>query len=776
MILPLLLALSVAQDPGDAYDGRAGELDVAIPRRDTSVTIDGRLDEPVWREAARLTGFSQYRPVDGLPAADSTVVLVWYASNAIYFGIRAMEPHGSVVRATLADRDAIDADDNVQILLDTYDDHRRALEFAVNPLGIQEDGVRSEGQDAGAAGGRNATGRFDGTIDLNPDFVWQSRGHVTPWGYEVEVRVPFKSLRYQSTDPQTWGLQIVRQVMHSGYEDTWTPVVRANASFLIQAGRLVGLHDLHRGLVMDINPEATTKIEGDSTVTGYGYDATPQLGGTLHWGITNNLGLAATAHPDFSQVEADVAQVTVNQRFALFYPEKRPFFLDGLERYDTPNRLIYTRRIVQPVAGAKLIGKLGGTNVAYLGAVDTRDATSGNNPVYNILRLRRDLGTSSTLGLVYTDREDGGAYNRAAGGDARVVWRKIWFSQLQVVGSWTGDDAGGRNGVLWDAVLGDRTGRNYGNHYEILGISPDFAASSGFVNRTGIVSGRFFNRFTWYGAPGALVEQVSTFFHFAPIWRYDDFRHARSPIEGEYGDRWTATLRGGWNVNASIGDNPVRFDPTAFVDYGVIRGTDTIPFAVPGGTNHFWNADAGFSMPNRALTASASASYGGAAIFDEAARGRELKAEASLAWRPTRSLRLTASWTHDRLTRSRDGSEFALANIPRLEVDVQLTRSLFVRYIGQYVTQRQAALRDPRTDEPLARLDTTGATYVAAAGFTSNTFRNDVLFSYKPSPGTVFFFGYGVLLTRPEAFSLSGPGFTRVNDGFFAKASYLLRL
>src|SRR6266480_1699287 len=156
----------------------------------TTLKIDGVLDEPAWSRAALLTGFSQYRPVDGRPAEDSTDVLAWYAPDAIYFGIRAFEPHGHVVRATLADRDNIDADDHVAILLDTYLDHRRATMFAVNPLGVQEDGVWSDGVAAGAAGGPSAGGRFDATIDLNPDYVYQSRGRVTERGYEVEAPIP----------------------------------------------------------------------------------------------------------------------------------------------------------------------------------------------------------------------------------------------------------------------------------------------------------------------------------------------------------------------------------------------------------------------------------------------------------------------------------------------------------------------------------------------------------------------------------------------------------
>ena len=771
MILPLLLALQGPQatDPGHVFAGRSGALSVAIPRVDAKVTIDGNLDEPVWSQAALLTGFSQYTPVDGLPAADSTQVLIWYGPDAIYFGIRAYEPHGDLVRATMADRDAIDADDNVQILLDTYHDHRRALEFAVNPLGIQEDGVRSEGLAGAAGGGNAATGRFDGVIDLNPDFVWESRGHVTPWGYQVEVRIPFKSIRYQSVDPQDWGLQVIRNVTHSGYQDTWTPVVRANASFLIQAGTITGLSDLHRGLVMDVTPEFTSKVEGDSAaVNRYVYKGTPEFGATLHWGLTSNLSLAATAHPDFSQVEADAAQVTVNQRFALFYPEKRPFFLDGLEQYDTPNQLIYTRQIIQPVAGAKLTGKAGETNIAYLGAVDAVDPATGKNPIYNVMRIGHDLGASSTAGLVYTDRVEGTDYNRVFGADGRVIWLKRWFSQLQLAGSWTRDAAGSRAGTLWDATLGDYTGRRYGNHFEFEGITPNFEAASGFVNRTGVVFARLFNRLTWYGQPGATMEQLQTIFMGTPLWRYDDFWHARGTIEGGWTNTWGLTLRGGWNLSAAVSDNLQRFDSATYASYRVDRGVDTIAFTIPHGLYNLIAANAGVTSPNRALQWSLNVGYGHSVIFAEAAEGKELTTNATLSWKPTPSIRVSATWLHDRLVRERDGSEFALANIPRLEFDYQLNRSVFVRYIGQYVAQRQAALEDPRTGQPLL------VNSAAVVGSLSNGFRNDFLLSYKPIPGTVFFLGYGTSLSEPTAFGFSN--LQRVQDGFFLKASYLFRM
>src|SRR5216110_3356366 len=305
-MLSYLLLLIQSSGTQQVYDGHLRQLDVRVPRIEAAVHIDGVLDEDVWRQAALLTGFSQYRPVDSRPAEDSTQVLVFYAPDAIYFGIRAFEVHGNVVRATLADRDNIGADDNVQILLDTFNDRRRALLFAVNPLGAQQDGVRSEGL-AGAAGGANAGFRFDGVVDLNPDYVYQSQGRLTPFGYEVEVRIPFKSLRYQSAATQDWGLQVVRTTQHTGYEDTWAPVVRASASYLIQSGSLKELTGMRRGLVMDVAPEFTSHVDGAPKATEYGYGTVdPQVGLNLRWGITQNLSLTGTANPDFSQVEADV--------------------------------------------------------------------------------------------------------------------------------------------------------------------------------------------------------------------------------------------------------------------------------------------------------------------------------------------------------------------------------------------------------------------------------------------------------------------------------------
>ncbi len=795
-MLPALLlvgALQAPADSGPAYDGRQHQLHIQIPRLDTTITIDGALDEPVWRRAARLVGFSQYQPVDQVPAVEPTEVLVWYSPTAIYFGIRARESHGDLVHATHADRDNIDADDYVQILLDTYNDRRRAFLFGVNPFGVQQDGVRIDAYAGGAGGTYSGGGGFgsmnilNGNVDLNPDFIWQSRGRLVPGGYDVEVRIPFKSLRFAGGAVQTWGINVLRRVQHSGYQDSWAPVVRASASFMNQSGWLEGLSDIHRGLVLNLTPVATDRINGDTTGGGYHYATgragvgEVQLGLDVHYGVTPNLSLDGTVKPDFSQVEADVGQVTLNQRFALFYPEKRPFFLDGLELLDTPNQLIYTRRIVSPDAGAKLAGKVGPWTIATIVSSDsTSESATGNHPLFGITRLKYDLGPTSNLGLIGTIREDGGQFSRLAGGDVHIVHSKLYFVELQAVASWRLDSTGVHRGTLTQATW-DRTGRYEGFNFGLTGIAPGFDAAAGFVPRTGVVNGHVFNRFTGYGAPGALLETISSFQTIFRTWDYNGFG-GRAPLEGNEGVNLQATLRGWWQPNVSVSRNFFRFDSTSFGylgnSYGTYRvratgvpaDTTTVPFAIPARLDNLFSVSGGLTTPTwRQFTGSVSFGYGATANFDEAARGTMASVTAAVDLRPTPQVRISGQYSRLTLHR-RDGSWYSTEDIPRLKLEYQATRSIFFRVVGQYTALSSDALRDPTTGNPIV----IGGSVVGPS--TSNTLRVDWLFSYRPSPGTLVYVGYGASCSAFDAACAVGRQRNRTEDGFFTKFSYLFAL
>src|SRR5690606_34709144 len=213
-------------------------------------------------QAAVLDEFMQYEPADGRPAAERTEVRVWYAPDAIYFGIHAFDSEPQSIRAKRSNRDNLGSDDRVIIYLDTFRDHRRAFFFGVNALGAQQDGVRTEG--AGSAGRT-----FGGNSDTSPDFLFQSQGRLTSDGYVVEARIPFKSLRYPSADVMSWGINIERFSQRTGYVDTWPDIRRANASFLAQGGGLTGLRDLRRGVVVEAQPTATMNATGERAVTGF---------------------------------------------------------------------------------------------------------------------------------------------------------------------------------------------------------------------------------------------------------------------------------------------------------------------------------------------------------------------------------------------------------------------------------------------------------------------------------------------------------------------------
>ncbi|HET8644925.1 MAG TPA: DUF5916 domain-containing protein, partial [Vicinamibacteria bacterium] len=510
---PFLLALAVllaARAPLPAADAPT----VTVPRLETELAIDGVLDEPAWEQAGRLEGFHQYQPVDGRPAEEKTEVRVFYTPTAICFGIVALDRAPGSIRATVADRDAIDADDNVTIHLDTFDDRRRSFLFAVNPLGVQQDGVRTEGS--------NSPGQaFGGETDTNPDYLFESKGRITAEGYVVEMRIPFKSLRYPGgAAAQRWGVNVVRVTQRTGYVDTWTDVRRASASFLAQEGVLEGLHDLHRGILVEAQPFVTASVSGARGAGGFRRGALdPSAGLNLKLGLTSDLSIDATVNPDFSQVESDVGLVAVNERFALFFPEKRPFFLEGIELFATPNQLVYTRRIVDPLVGGKLAAKRGRWSLAHLTALDQ---PQGGDALFNVSRVRADYGDNSTAGLVLTDRDHETRRNTVLAADTRWVFGKLYFARAQAGGSRTEEGDTVRTSPIWHLEF-DRTGRAWGFNHRLTGLGPDFQSDAGFVPRNDVVDGHSFNRLSFYGDPGDFVEQLTFFGGARAIWAYRDF-------------------------------------------------------------------------------------------------------------------------------------------------------------------------------------------------------------------------------------------------------------
>ena len=728
--------------------------------------MDGRLDEAVWQRAAVLSGFSQYLPNDDRPADDSTTVLVWYSPTAIYFGIRAYQDSAGV-RATLADRDKITGDDYVEILLDTFNDRRQALVFGVNPLGVQADGtLRDAARQSINFISSAVTGAY--TLDLSPDYVYESKGRQTAWGYEVEVRIPFKTLRYQARDPQDWGLNVIRVVQATGHQHTWTRVLQTEASFLGQDGTLTGLTDLRRGLVLDVTPEATSTLTGAAQASGWKYGGgDPKIGATVRWGVTTNLTLNGTVRPDFSQVEADVPQIQFDPRVALYFPEKRPFFLDGLEMFASPFQLIYTRRLVDPDGAAKLTGKVGATSVAVLSGVDGTEAsaTGTDHPFMNAVRLKQDLGGQSALGLVYTDRVDAASFNRVGAVDGRLVLGGAYSFTFQGGGSATRDSGRAVYAPIWYASL-VRSGRRFGFTLQGSGIGDDFRASSGFISRPGIAQLVFSPSYTLVGAPGSWLESVTGNLNLAGTWdQYRSFTAGTLPDTRQFHVNTGFTLRGGWQLGASVlfesFGYPAQLYANDWVEEvrpgtaGPLPVLDTVPFT---GQPRIGNLDYGVNLQTprfQSFSLSAFLLLGHDENFYEWASGRIVVGTLDLTWRPTDQLRAELIYNHQQVIRRDGGSTVGLIRVPQLRLEYQLARPVFIRLIGQYTSNQTDALRDDsRTGGAILVKDPVTGTFTRTAPVASNAFRMDWLFSYRPTPGTVVFAGYGSSLDDAAAFSV----------------------
>lgn len=785
MHLALLLLLQgtaasatiTGSDPG-AFSGQAGQVAITPPRIEASVTLDGRLDEPVWAQAAVLSGFSQFLPTDGIPAADSTTVLVWYSPTALHLGVRAREAHGAA-QATLADRDRISSDDWIEFLIGTFNDGRTATMFGVNPLGVQADGALVEtGQNSTNFG---SAGASRDRADLSPDYTWHSRGQLVPGGYEIEIEIPFKSLRFQPSASQTWSFQVVRHVQHSGYEDVWAPARRARASFLGQSGHLEHLDGLRRGLVVDVNPEVTAGYAGARMPDGtYAYGKVePDIGGSLRWGVTNNLTLNAAANPDFSQVESDAGQINFDPRQALFFAEKRPFFLDGIEQFNTPNNLIYTRRIVQPVAAAKLTGKTLGADLALLSAVDDRDASAaGNNPLFNILRMQKGIGGGSRLGMAYTDFIDGDDYNRVADVDGRIVFGGVYAVIAQLAASRTRTNGVTVTDPLWTLRF-DRNGQRFGWRTSFTGVGDEFVTRSGFIGRNGIVHANIAPNYSFYPKEGSLVQRVTAAVTVDGIWQYQRFIHDGGIQDRKLHFDVNSSLRGGWSVGTGWFIESFGYDEGLFADYflGVPDGSGGLRYEPYVGQDQIHNNEVYVSVNTptwKRFDANVFSLYGRDENFPEWASADLLIIQGGINARPTDQLRLAFTYNHQQVNRRTDGSLVLLNRIPRLKLEYQIARPLFIRLVGEYAMSKQDSLRDnSRTEYPVYFADGSGG-FTRAAAFERNSLRADVLVAFTPTPGTVVFAGYGSTMTEPRSFTFSA--LERQRDSFFAKVSYLFRL
>jgi hypothetical protein len=776
---------------------------VRIARFEKPPVIDGKLDDEVWKTAAVFKDFYQTNPGDNVAPSKPTETMIGYDAKTLYIGFHCFDDPDKV-QASVAKRDDVmnGIEDSIRVLIDTFNDQRKAYVLAFNPLGVQMDGIRTEGVN----------------VDFSVDIVMESKGMLTSDGYTVEVAIPFKSLRYEAGKDKLWGLQIFRIIQRfNGEQDSWMPISRDVNGILNQAGHISGLEGISTERTLELIPSLTVSETGnllphfDSFPNDPGrmvnqpikFDAGLTAKYTLNANSTINLAI----NPDFAQVEADATVVTTNQRFPIFFQEKRPFFLEGIDLFQLPLNVVHTRTIINPLVAAKIVGKSGPTSYGLMLAADRGPGTfTGderldpfNLPLLDkkayvgVLRLKRDIGKENSIGVVATSYNFPEKHNQIAGIDGRFKLDPQTTLVFHVVGttshrffrdpeldtatacaSLTGRDrticnrrqvyrSGSGFGYVGNYT---KSGRHLFLQFQTVGRTADFRSDLGFVRRTNTneddfygswnstpnQKGRFvswnaesFNQivYDWDGRIQGAAYGGHLFFNFKKqsfIGGGFDNRYEKD-YEEEFGAKRTAAHAGAFFGEATRASN----DKVWFIGGGA---TPSKTISMNFFANFGYGAmDYDFGGGDRFPRVSPAALQFGPGVALDPGAGRALDFNGVFTYKPTGDLSLQLDYTKSRLRRYDTGRLAFDDNIYTLHGTYQFTRFIFAR----------------------ARVD-----YDTLA----SNIRGQFLFGWTPNPGTAFYVGYNDDLNRNGFNPFTGdlePGFRRNGRTFFIKTSYLLR-
>lgn len=710
-----------------------------IPVFESMPRIDGAVDDAVWLDALQLELAFEVRPGENIPPPVRTVALLGYTSDHLLVAFKAYDPDPRAIRARLCDRDDIYDDDWVAIVLDTFNDQRRAYEFFSNPAGIQGDQIEAD-----SGGGEDW------------DAIWEAAARITPAGYEVEMAIPFTSLGFQkSADVQTWGIDLVRSYPRSvRHHIGLFPRDRNNNCYFCQTEKLVGFSGASPGANLEIIPTVAsvmTQEYGDPTKSLETETSTmrdTQLGVTARWGFTPNMMLNATVNPDFSQVEADAAQLDINTQFALYYPEKRPFFLQGADFFSTRMDAVYTRTLADPLWGAKVTGKAGPNTIGAFTAADEltnlifpssqgSDSTSLElQTVASVFRYRRDLPGASTVGALITDRQGGNYFNRVASIDADLRFGPKDRIQVQVMGSMTeypsevvaefDQPEGSFGGHAIDAFYfhNTKTWDWYGHYVD---IGRGFRADLGFMPQADYRFGDIGWGHTWERDPGG-------------SWTLLNVGNGVEQSRDSEGNPLTRYVTCWFNYE---GPRRSYFNASAYVGDEWYEGQrfDSSRVIFDGG---FW--------PSRRWTVGLAGTFGDRIDYANVQQGSRVRLNPIVELAIGRHLAVGLDHTWEAMDVA--GGRLYTANLSQLTARYQFTRRLGLRAVVQYAdTSRDQALYvdqvDPRTRSLFTQL----------------------LGSYKLNPQTVVFVGYSGNLANEWT-----SGLDRTDDTVFVKVGYAWRL
>ena len=769
--------------------------------------IDGKLDDDVWKTAAVFKDFYQWRPSDSSPASARTEVLAGYDSRFIYFAFHAYDDPAKV-RATVAKRDSIFDDDVVGLLLDTFNDRRRAYELFFNPYGVQQDGFLTEG----------------GNDDFSVDIVMESKGTLTSDGYTVEVAIPFKSLRYEAGQGKLWGFHALRMVKHAnGETDSWMPISKDNSALLGQAGHITGLEGISTERTLELIPSLTVSETGKrkkplttaQIAEGGRFVNEPvkfDLGLTGKYSVTPQVTLDFAINPDFAQVESDQLVVTANQRFPIFFEEKRPFFLEGIDIFRTQIQAVHTRTIVDPDYAAKLTGKVGRNTIGLLLASDNGPGNFGEderpgidarvldkNASVGILRLKRDIGKAdSFVGFLGTYRQFVDDKNLVGGFDGKFRLNKQTTFSWQALATSTRSqffypDQGKvldqrENGFIY-AIDFLKDGRHFGHEFSMVGRTRYYRAEVGFNRRENTNNPNWFIRYNSEPKPKARLISWRVFTDFSAnfdwqgrsqnannetqlqlVFKKETYigvgveKGYERVLENEFGATRQADPNCAiTNTCTFAGDDDERSSSNRGL-YFYANSIPTKKISFNFFTNRRWGAmdydfGAGPRYPRVSIVALAAATAVARGLCNDEhppaicrapldpGPGDFLHLEGGVTFQPTTALSAALSFTKERLRRYDTGLLAFDQNIASLRSTYQFSRFLFAR----------------------GRVD--------FDSIASNV-KGQFLLGYTPNPGTALYVGYNDDLNRRGFNPFSGalePGFRRNGRTFFIKMSYLFR-
>ncbi len=742
LIFFFLFDFNFAQDQKKAEKKYPPARNFNVSKAVSKIIIDGVLDEEAWKYPEKIEIKYEWSPGDAVLPPVKTEVMVTFDKKNFYIAFKCYDPDPTQIRAHLMDRDNINTfiqDDHVSFMIDTFNDERRSFQFRVNPLGVQADAIFSE---------------MEGYEDFSWDAIWRSAGKINEEGYIVEVAIPFNQLRFpKDKGVQTWGIEADRSYPRNVRHRMSTHVRDRNKNcILCQFNKATGFTEMSSGKNLEFDPTLTVvrtdKLDNfpDGSLESGKFDLEPGI--TARWGITSNLILNATVNPDFSQVEADVQELEVNTRFAIRYPEKRPFFLEGADFFLTPMEAIFTRSVFDPIWGGKLTGKIGKNAIGFYTAQDTFNnflipSNQGSaslsleeNILNGVFRYRRDVGKGSAVGALYTGRT-GEEYNNHVGGvdgffrlsRSKTFTFQYLRSQTEYPDEITdnyGQDKGNFGGnALFARFVHFSRNFNYYLLYEEY--SKGFRADSGFIPR---VDTRYYEASVQpliWGKRGGWFNRIS----FQLLGRKITDQSGKLTDDKLYFNfTYMGPLQSVFQSAMNVGReyyNGILYDKNYLQVYGEMKPR--------GGLSYYVYTEAGDAID-----------------YTNSLPGKKLTLMPGLELGLGKHFNLNLSHVYEKF--SRNSENVYTANLLQSKFVYNINIRTFVRAIIQYthVSRNTAMYLEPVSEQTKA-------------------FFTQFLFSYKINPQTVLFLGYS-----DNHFGMRGIDLTKTDRTFFLKIGYALVL